>query len=1035
MFKHITKYLVTFIIAFMSIVPNAMAARFYVEDNSTLRKGCPGQVRVMLDTEGKSVLAADATMTYNGTEMSITNMALGIALPMQTYNVIAGAILELSGARLPATGAFSGNGLYGLLSITPDLGASSINLGFSPDLTVDNVIAEDGTFTNIITAATGHTFNVKDRYNVEVDGVGFCNPDLTPPTVTFILPSNGQGGVPVSQPNEIFSIADNRAGVDISTLKYTIEGVNYTNSTPQTDTSEAGGVYKVETTFTSAWAEGQTVDISVYVCDLNTDPGPNCDTTVGHFNIYQTPPPAPVCGDGIVTYTNGEQCDDGNTSDGDGCSAHCFDEIEPVECPEVPEAEECPAAGLTIIKEVGTEYLPAEAPQVITAPTPEITEEDIIAGTYPEVASPIKESIAGCTRADIAADIIKEFDILDRYNIKDKKCLEDIEHCMLPFLVHSAYKTADPKADRYYPDVYLQGERKEPLLTDDSGPVDSKTKQNIHLVTREAGLQGFYLDVANLSPFRPQWNMTRIQIIKALNWAAFGQQWQYEDEYLAEIGGEQNLMNVRSLAADLTEWWYPRYYNLACDKGIFDCDPLTNFSPDEICSPTWKRDIFARYKVYYEEQKQGAADLTKDSDNDSLVDVDEANIFYTDPDNNDTDNDSLDDADEIFEYKSNPKLADSDYDGLSDGDEVNKYKTSPVDEDTDNDTFTDGEEIRLGFDPLDPADFPVDANGNGIDDDWELKYGISPQNGTDDTDGEGLADILEYRYGTDPTKPDTDGDGFSDADEVFLYQSDPLSFTKINELGVKITNILDDMILTDTRPLIQGFAPAEGMEVEVILRNEFGHEVVLGKAETSINNVWVFTPDFDLLDGNFYLLAKGLDPKNKQILESPLIYVTMDSTLNVEQPTPERLSDINIDEDVLLKDLQIEIRDSHPTLIGRTGFKNKVVATWQSVVGTSAIVADLAGGEFRIQAPTELPWGEHIVSVYAIRESDRAVSKVVTLNFNVKEPLVSMLRGVAFGTEVVFPLWVWTTIFFSIAATFATITIIRKRRGRKLFKK
>jgi cysteine-rich repeat protein len=354
MFKHITKYLVTFIIAFMSIVPNAMAARFYVEDNPNLHKGCPGQIRVMLDTEGADVLAADATMTYNGAEMSVTNMALGVALPMQTYNVIAGAILELSGARLPATGAFSGNGLYGLLSITPDLGASNINLGFSPDLAVDNVIAEDGTFANIITAATGRTFNVKDRYNVEVDGVGFCNPDNTPPTVTFILPSNGQGGVPVDQANEIFSIADNRAGVDISTLKYTIEGVNYTNSTPQTSTSEAGGVYKVETTFSNTWAEGQRVDISVYICDLNTDPGPNCGTTVGHFNIYETPPPAPYCGDGIVTYSNGEQCDDGNTLDGDGCSAHCFNEIEPIECPEVPDAVECPSAGLTIIKEVGT---------------------------------------------------------------------------------------------------------------------------------------------------------------------------------------------------------------------------------------------------------------------------------------------------------------------------------------------------------------------------------------------------------------------------------------------------------------------------------------------------------------------------------------------------------------------------------------------------------------------------------------------------------------------------------------------------------
>ena len=30
-----------------------------------------------------------------------------------------------------------------------------------------------------------------------------------------------------------------------------------------------------------------------------------------------------VCGDGVVTFGI-ESCDDGNTNDGDGCSADCF---------------------------------------------------------------------------------------------------------------------------------------------------------------------------------------------------------------------------------------------------------------------------------------------------------------------------------------------------------------------------------------------------------------------------------------------------------------------------------------------------------------------------------------------------------------------------------------------------------------------------------------------------------------------------------------------------------------------------------------
>ncbi|MFC1810009.1 DUF4215 domain-containing protein [Patescibacteria group bacterium] len=989
-----------------------MAAYFYVDDNPNLRKGCPGQINVMLNTEGSNVLAADSTMNFSTAEMSVVNMALNVALPMQTYNQITGTLLELSGARLPATGAFNGNGIYGILDIIPDIAAASVTLNFSPDLNVDNVIAEEITFANIINIPDGAqdgTIAVKDRYNKEVDGVGFCTPDLNPPTVNFILPPNGSGGNPANQPNEIFSIQDDRAGVDISTLSYTIEGVSYTNTSAQTDLSESGGVHRVETTFTSDWSPGQKVDISVYVCDLNTDPAPNCNTTTGHFNIYSPPPPSPVCGDGIVTYTNGEQCDDGNTDNDDGCSAHCFIEIEPVVCPDIPTDVPCPTAGLTIVKDLSAALPPGQLPVVTGVGA--ATEEEILAGEYPAVGTAIKKGIPGCTREDITKDVLAEFNVEDRYSAKDIRCLEDVEHCMLPFLMHSAYPDANPAGNRYYPDVYLSGERSEPLLEDDSGPISGQSKDAIHFSTREGMLHGFYLDYMNLSPFRPQWNMTRIQIIKTLNWAVFGQLWEYEEEYYAEIGGEQNLGQVRRLAADLTQWWYPRYYNFACDKGVFNCDPMMNFGPDEICSPEWKREIFARYKVYFEGQKQEVADMNEDSDADGLVDYDESRVFLTNPENKDTDADALGDGDEIVKYKSNPKLTDTDFDGLDDGDEVNKYKTNPVLPDTDGDTYPDGIEIREGTDPLDPNSSPVDEDGDGIPDKWELQYGINPQNGVEDFDGDGLSDFFEHRYSTDPTNPDTDGDGLSDADEVLLYGTDPNEYTNLSELGVRITNIMDQMTLTDPRPLLQGFAPLEGMEVEIILRNEFGNEVLLGSAITDVNNAWVFTPEFDILDGEFYLLAKGLDTKNKRILESPLIGVIMNSKLQVSEPQPERLGDTNITEEVLLEGLSIETRDSAPILIGRTGFKNKVIATWQSVLGTSAIVADLAGGEFRIQAPKELAPGPHKVSVYSIRDKDNAMSKVVTVNFEVKEPFAAILRGVAMGKELIFPLWVWTMIF------------------------
>jgi hypothetical protein len=502
--------------------------------------------------------------------------------------------------------------------------------------------------------------------------------------------------------------------------------------------------------------------------------------------------------------------------------------------------------------------------------------------------------------------------------------------------------------------------------------------------------------------------MNRIQIIKLLNFT-LGQEWYYYDEYIARIGGPENLDNVEKNAADLNEWWYPRYYNFACERGLLPCDPTSFFGPKAACDPQWKRQVMADYFVEYRDAEQSGFD---DNDNDGVINREENSVFYTNPEVKDTDDDGLEDGDEINEHFSNPKLVDTDYDQLPDGIEVTRYKTDPTKSDTDGDEVPDNIEIDKGTDPLDENDFPADANGNGIDDEWERRYGVETASGNDDSDNDGLSDLVEYRNGTDPTKADTDGDGITDADEVLIYASDPLTATDLAELGVRITMPRDGMTLTELRPTITGMTPAKNMEVEVILRNEFGNEVVLGTTLSDDTRIFEFVPDFDLRNGNFYLLAKGLDPENKQVIESPLVRVKMDTTVQIDEPQPERLSNVNITDEVLLEGLEVAVEDQKPVLIGRTGYKNRVVATWRSVLGTSAIVADLAGGEFMLDAPRELGYGKHTVSVFAVREADQAISKTVTVNFEIKEPIAQVLHGIALGEEVMMPRWAWVVIFF-----------------------
>ncbi|MEA3557972.1 MAG: SBBP repeat-containing protein, partial [Candidatus Thermoplasmatota archaeon] len=105
----------------------------------------------------------------------------------------------------------------------------------------------------------------------------------------------------------------------------------------------------------------------------------------------------------------------------------------------------------------------------------------------------------------------------------------------------------------------------------------------------------------------------------------------------------------------------------------------------------------------------------------------------------------------------------------------------PEDNDSDGDLIPDLVELEAGLDMNDPADADRDEDGDGLsnlvefqkgtnitktdsdsdgmDDAWEVKYGLDPVNksGMLDTDGDGLTDLEEYQKGSDPTRKEDEG--------------------------------------------------------------------------------------------------------------------------------------------------------------------------------------------------------------------------------------------------------------------------------------
>jgi len=107
-------------------------------------------------------------------------------------------------------------------------------------------------------------------------------------------------------------------------------------------------------------------------------------------------------------------------------------------------------------------------------------------------------------------------------------------------------------------------------------------------------------------------------------------------------------------------------------------------------------------------------DVTLDTDNDGLLNLEEVDTNHSSPIFPDTDNDGLADREEVEIYGTSSTEADTDGDDLTDREEVVSHSTNPTTADTDGDGISDGKELAQGANPL-LSDTDSDLFGDGID--------------------------------------------------------------------------------------------------------------------------------------------------------------------------------------------------------------------------------------------------------------------------------------------------------------------------------
>ena len=235
-----------------------------------------------------------------------------------------------------------------------------------------------------------------------------------------------------------------------------------------------------------------------------------------------------------------------------------------------------------------------------------------------------------------------------------------------------------------------------------------------------------------------------------------------------------------------------------------------------------------------------------------------------------------------------------------------------------------------------------DADGDGLPDSWEDKYGVDDPEGDDDNDG--LTNIEEFEVRTKPNKADSDEDGLSDKEEIEITNTNPL------QADTDRDGLLDG-VETNTRQFVS--ATNTGTNPNKIDTDDDG-----------------FNDDIEI--------NQGTDPNNKNSfpqLGLTILFIggqseaTQGADAEVMSFLEERYGPQNITYKQANQTVAGEEAEYAVLIISSTpgsgDMRNKFQDSTTAIVNWEEAIADNGGGEFQITSgrPKDNAAEDHIITI------------------------------------------------------------------------